>query len=338
MIETRSYQEGSLWYYAPNQGAPIAFAALFFISGAIHFFQCFKYHSWKVTGLLPWSALLFTAGFITRTIGAFYQWENVGVYIASTVCLLAGPPVYESANYFILGRILYYIPYHSPIHPGRVYTTFIAMGIAIEVITANGGVKIANDNSTVADQNVGKALLKAALIMQLALMAGFVTLASRFQFNCARGGVLNYKVKRCLRVLYVSCTLITIRTIYRTVEYFTAASLSASSDAQNISPIIKQEWFFWVFEVVFMYGNTTLLNVFHPMKALPRSNKVYLAQDGQTEIKGPGFKDDRPLYMTFIDPFDIFGMIVNKGKKEKYWEVSEVLQPTDVHYKTAQAV
>jgi hypothetical protein len=28
-----------------------------------------------------------------------------------------------------------------------------------------------------------------------------------------------------------------------------------------------------------MYSNTTLLNVFHPMHWLPRSNKIYLAED-----------------------------------------------------------
>lgn len=50
-----------------------------------------KYKSWKVTGLLPWSSLLFTAGFITRTVAAFGQWDNVPIYIASSVLLLAGP-------------------------------------------------------------------------------------------------------------------------------------------------------------------------------------------------------------------------------------------------------
>jgi hypothetical protein len=52
---------------------------------------CSRYQSWKVTGLLPWSAILFTAGFITRTVGAFGQWGNLNLYIASTVLLLAGP-------------------------------------------------------------------------------------------------------------------------------------------------------------------------------------------------------------------------------------------------------
>ncbi|KXG48841.1 RTA-like protein [Penicillium griseofulvum] len=320
MLEARSYQEGSLWFYAPNKGAAITFAILFAISGGLHGYQCFKYKSWKVTGLLPWSALLFTAGFITRTIGAFGQWGNIGVFIASTVLLLAGPPVYEGANFFILGRILYYIPYHSPIHPGRVFTTFIALGVAIESITANGAVRVASANSTVSSQNIGKALLKAALIMQIALMVGFVSLAARFHFNCSRGGVLNHKIKRALLVLYCSCTLITIRTIYRTVEYFTAASLNAYSDLEHISPVLKQEWFFWVFEVVLMYSNTTLLNVFHPMRWLPHSNKIYLAEDGVTEIEGPGYDDPRHWIQTIIDPFDIFGLVVKRGKQEKYWK------------------
>jgi hypothetical protein len=52
---------------------------------------CSKFKSWKVTGMLPWSALLFTVGFILRTVGAFGEWDNLAVYIASTVFLLAAP-------------------------------------------------------------------------------------------------------------------------------------------------------------------------------------------------------------------------------------------------------
>lgn len=218
--------------------------------------------------------------------------------------------------------MLYYIPYHSPIHPGRVFTTFVALGVVIESITANGAVRVASSDSTVASQNIGKSLLKAALIMQIALMVGFVALAGRFHFNCSRGDVLNSKIKRALQVLYCSCTLITIRTIYRTVEYFTAASLNTYDDINKISPVIKQEWFFWVFEVLFMYSNTTLLNVFHPMRSLPRSNKIYLATDGVTEVEGPGYEDPRHWLQTFLDPFDIYGLIASRGKKEKYWETN----------------
>jgi hypothetical protein len=240
-------------------------------------------------------------------------------------------PVYEGANYFILGRMLYYIPYHSPIHPGRVFTTFVAVGVAIEAITANGAVRVAGGDSTPSSVRTGKALLKAALILQIALMVAFMALAGRFHHNCSKGRVLNHKIKRTLIVLYTSSTLITIRTIYRTVEYFTAASLNTYTDIQHISPVLKQEWFFWFFEAVFMYSNTTLLNVFHPMQALPRSNKIYLAEDGVTEIEGPGYDDPRPWFVTLVDPFDIYGLIVHRGRKEKYWESSQAQQGNTSH-------
>jgi hypothetical protein len=234
-------------------------------------------------------------------------------------CLTFDSPVYEGANFFTLGRLLYYVPYHSPIHPGRVFSTFVALGIVIEVITANGASLVANTGNSISKQNTGKALLKAALILQIALMAGFVALAIKFYFNCRRGGVLSNKVKRPLYVLLCSCTLITVRTIYRTVEYFTAASLNIYN-VSDLSPILKDEWFFWVFETAVMFTNTTLLNVLHPMQWLPRSNKIYLTKDGVTEIEGPGFEDGRPFLQTLIDPFDVIGLIANKGRKEKYWD------------------
>lgn len=197
------------------------------------------------------------------------------------------------------------------------------MGIAIEAITANGAALVANTDNSISKQNTGKALLKAALILQIALMVGFIALASRFYLNCRRAGVLNNKVKRPLYVLLCSCTLITVRTIYRTVEYFTTASLNIY-DVSDLSPILKDEWFFWVFEAAVMFTNTTLLNVFHPMQWLPRSNKIYLAKDGVTEIEGPGFEDCRPFLQTLVDPFDVIGLIANKGRKEKYWEALDV--------------
>ncbi|KAL5000279.1 hypothetical protein BDV10DRAFT_163104 [Aspergillus recurvatus] len=320
MLDKRDpYQEGSIWYYAPNKGAPIAFAILFATSGVIHAYQSQRFRSWTVTGMLPWSAVLFTVGFVLRAIGAFGEWDNVPIYIASTVFLLAGPPVYEGANFFILGRILYYIPYLSPIHPGRVFSTFLGFLFFVEVLTANGAALLANTEATQSRRDIGDGLLKAALILQLVVMVGFVSLAVFFQVKCYRAGLLTKKLKSVLIVLYCSCALITTRTIFRNVEYFSAAGQHSWNDPNDVDPIIRNEWIFWFFEVAIMYVNTTMLNIFHPMRFLPRSNRIYLAKDGVTEVEGPGFKDPRPWYVTFIDPFDIAGLI--SGRQVKYWEV-----------------
>lgn len=63
-----------------------------------------KYKSWKVTGMLPWSALLFTVGFILRTVGAFGAWDNLSIFISSTVFCLAAPYVASVLVLYQRGR------------------------------------------------------------------------------------------------------------------------------------------------------------------------------------------------------------------------------------------
>jgi len=97
--------------------------------------------------------------------------RNLGIFIAAQVLLLAAPyvglslhpfslerhlkkstyrlttnprPVYSLTNYMLLGRTLYYVPYLSMIHPGRVISTFVGLDGVVEALTGNGAAKIAN--------------------------------------------------------------------------------------------------------------------------------------------------------------------------------------------------
>lgn len=159
------------------------------------------------------------------------------------------------------------------------------------------------------------------------MMAAFVSLILRFAYRCHKAGLLTRKLIRLLTVLLTSCALITARTVFRTVEYFVFVDVLYNLDklrnGEDVNPLVSEEWFFWVFEVSVMFCNTILLNIFHPMSQLPRSNKIYLAPDGVTEVEGPGFKENRPTWQTFIDPFDIWGMITGR-KQERYWEAEHV--------------
>jgi len=130
---------------------------------------------------------------------------------------------------------------------------------------------------------------------------------------------MNRNLRTVLIVLYTSCTLITIRTIYRVVEYFAAASLN-TSNIFHISPVLRHEWFFWIFEASVMLCNSVLINTFHPSRFLPPNNKIYLAEDGITEIEGPGFEDKRPFLLTLFDPFDVVGLVRGADRKNRYWE------------------
>ena len=64
-------------------------------------------------------------------------------------------PFYELANYIILGRLLYYVPYHSPIHPGRVLITFGAISGIVEALNGNGASYSSNANPPKANKTLG---------------------------------------------------------------------------------------------------------------------------------------------------------------------------------------
>lgn len=79
-----------------------------------------------------------------------------------------------------------------------------------------------------------------------------------------------------------------------------------------------------------MYWNSVLWNARHPRHYLPEDYHVYLAQDGKTELKGPGWEDDLPWFVTFIDPCGLTAWVIKKergGKngpkeKKKFWETN----------------
>jgi len=259
---------------------------------------------------MPWAALLLTAGFILREIGAF-NYGNIDILIANSVLIMSGPPVYAAINYIVLSRVLFYVPYLSPIHPGRVLTTFLALDAVCEVLIVNGVQRIVNSRFSEHGRQIGGALTKAGLILQVVCFLLFALLALVFQRRAQRIGVLKPSLKKILIVLYISCTIIMARCIYRIVEFFEWGN----------GPLSHSEAYFWVFEASIMFINTAMLNVFHPGRSLPRSNKIFLAKDGVTELRGPGWEDKRNFLLTFFDPFDIWGLFTGRDKKTKFWDM-----------------
>ena len=72
-----------------------------------------------------------------------------------------------------------------------------------------------------------------------------------------------------------------------------------------------------------MATNSFLLNARHPMRFLPRDNRVYLAEDGVTEIHGQGYEDKRNIVLTVLDPFDLIGMCRGRNMNKRFWETHE---------------
>lgn len=243
--------------------------------------------------------------------------------------MFSGRPILELANFHVLGRILYFVPYCAPIHPGRVLTTFGLLSLLVEVLNGIGASFLANPRLPESLGRLGDAILKTGLALQIAVIALFFLCTGVFHVRCARAGVLSgggggsqsggqrRRVSTPLLVMYVSTALVLVRTIYRSVEYFGFDRLAKAAAADEISPLLRYEWFFYVFDASVMLVNSCLWTVFHPRKYLPANNRIYLEHDGVTETEGPEPKVERSSWMMFLDPFGCLGSAAKRWSQRK---------------------
>jgi hypothetical protein len=233
-------------------------------------------------------------------------------------------PIYELANYHMLGRILYYVPYCSPIHPGRTLTTFGTLSGVVEILNSLGVSWAANQNVPLYLARVGENLLKASLIVQIGVILIFVSFVGWFQFLMRKEGVHPANVKSTILTMYITSFLVLVRCLFRIVEHFAAEAVTrlAVGSLDDISPIIRWEWYFYVFEIIPMLGYTYLWNIRHIRHYLPENHRVYLCKDGKTEKVGPGWIDDRGFVVTAVDPFG-FLRKDDAVRKKPFWEEDE---------------
>ena len=316
----------SLYPYDPNKPGPIAFAIIISALGVCHAYQSFFHYKWRRFGfMMVWASVVWTAGFVTRAISV-YNTQNVDIFICQFVLILVGPPLYAASEYFILGRLLAYLPYHTPLHPGRVLSTFFLLSTVVEALTANGAANSSGSGREPGQRSAGLACLKAALILQAVVEAGFCSLVALLHHRCKKAGHLPHNVRVVTTVLYTTSLMMLMRCIVRAVEGFEAAACDPDAPGYNgyCGPVQRNEWFLWVFEVANITVFVAALALFPPGKYLPKDHRRYLDPlDGRTERMGPGFgkADKRPLIITIIDPFNLFGILTGKGLVvDKFWE------------------
>lgn len=316
----------SLYPYNPAKPAPIVFAVLLTIVGTYQFYESFILYKWKKFGfVMTWATTVWIAGFVCRTISV-YDVQNVGMFIAQFVLVILGPPLYAAAEYFILGRLMAYLPYHAPLHPGRVVSTFAMLSVVVEALTANGAANSAGSGRTPEQVKAGLTCLKAALILQCVIEIGFFSLVALVEHRCRKSGNFPRRIRPVFYVLYTTSLMVLVRCIVRAIEGFemSACSTNGNDDEHYCGAVSTHEAFLWVFEIANITLFVIALAVFHPGKYLPRSSKIFLdPKDGTTERLGPGFSkgaDKRPLLATILDPFNLWSMVTNrKQEQDRFW-------------------
>ena len=198
-------------------------------------------------------------------------------------------------------------------------STFIGLDAVVGILTGQGASRISNFKDP--DQvRIGSAIIKASLLLQIGLCCGFIALQISFHLRCVKANVFSGNLRVIMVLLYISNALILIRHIFRTLETF-----------QGYNGYLQtHEAFFYVFDGLLVLINSLMLNIWHPSRFLPRSNKIYLSRDGVTELEGPGWVEKRPFIVTLLDPFDIVGLIKGRDKASAFWEAEEATTHGDV--------
>ncbi|KAI1099059.1 hypothetical protein F4804DRAFT_349668 [Jackrogersella minutella] len=303
------YEGINFWIYVPNKGAAFFFLISFLGTAIIHLWQCYRYKCFKVTGLFVASGFLYVVGFALRINGAFGNYDELGLYIVSVALIYVSPPLLSLANYDILGRVFYYVPYLSPMEPGRVLSSFGMISMVIEGINGVAASLIANPKT---NPTIGSTLMWTALALQIAVLISILILAGYFHRRCAQAGIAEAPgIQKNVVTLYVSVGLILIRTVYRGVEH-------------SVDAVVSTEWPFYVFEASLMLIDMFMWNIRHPAPYLPADITMYLSRDGVTVVKGPELpKDTRPLIMKVLDPFHITALCRGRDNsgKDMYHEI-----------------
>ncbi|KAK6539733.1 hypothetical protein TWF694_009933 [Orbilia ellipsospora] len=206
-----------------------------------------------------------TLGYLARLFSA-RDVANRGLYIAQFVLVVLAPLFTAAGDYIILGRLLERVlpggkrakalglpaRYITWIFVTSDLVSFIMQGMGAAIISAN------TDGRNPAAQERGTHIIMAGLAIQIAFFSFFIAAVIRFDTKTKLSHP-DVRWRRLVHCLYVSCALILIRSIYRTVEF---------AEGWN-GYLMGHEVYFYVLEALPMLPCLVIFNIFHPSKYLP---------------------------------------------------------------------
>ncbi|KAK9773421.1 putative RTA1 like protein-domain-containing protein [Seiridium cardinale] len=250
---------GALWDYYPSFIAAIVFATIFGILTLVHLWQAAHYKKgwcWVIIMASIWELCAFTF----RAISTRFQ-QSVGIYLVFQIFILLAPLWVNAFAYMTLGRMInfFLIPSRSLFRiPAYVIAAiFVSLDFVSFVIQLVGG-SMSGPTSSAEDQLRAIHIYMGGIGMQEIFIVGFLCLAVKFQREIKRdrNTVVDRKAGlSILYALYFSLTMITVRIIYRLIEFS-----SGSTD----NSLTRQESYFYALEATPMVLAIAVFNVVHP--------------------------------------------------------------------------
>ncbi|KIW08658.1 uncharacterized protein PV09_00612 [Verruconis gallopava] len=251
-----------VWPFCPSVVPSALFAVLFGILTVAHFVQAIvhrKMYCWVIVVASLWQ----TATYALREYSVYNQ-KNVGVYSLWFVMILVGPLWINAFVYMVVARLVWcFMPNKrlGGVRAWRFGTIFVLLDILAFLVQV-AGASMASGNNLTYDQIMrGLHIYMGGVGLQQFFILAFTGLLIRFQLRYKRENPhpTSAAPMRLLYVLYAVLTLITVRIIFRLVEY--------SSGYESGIP--THEAYTFVLESLPMFVAVLLLNLVHPGRVMP---------------------------------------------------------------------
>ncbi|KAJ4405939.1 hypothetical protein N0V85_004584 [Neurospora sp. IMI 360204] len=250
--------------YDPSLAANAIFVVLFGITAVGHTFLLVRNRTWYFIPFVV-GCLFETIGYIGRIIAAGQtpNW-TLGPYIIQSILILLGPALYAASIYMILGRLIRMLEAeaYSVIRVNWLTKVFV-LGDVLSFMAQGTGGGILAKGSSAQDQDFGNNIILAGLGIQVAFFGLFILTTILFHVRIAANPTpKSYSVtvpwRQFLWALYVTSSLILIRSLFRMVEYASGFD----------SVLMKREVYLLVLDGMLMSIVSAAFLWYHPSKIL----------------------------------------------------------------------
>ncbi|RDL40271.1 Uncharacterized protein BP5553_00250 [Venustampulla echinocandica] len=223
----------NLWSFCPSTPAAVLFTALFGITTVVHTFQASKFRAtfcWTIIMGGAWETISFAIRIIS-----IRNPTSQGPYTPWFLLFLLAPLWINAFDYMLLGRMVFqYLPNQKllGIRAKRMALLFVVLDVASFIIQIGGGIMVTSKNENT--KKMGLHIYTGGLVLQEAFILFFLYLVVTFQRRLKKEATLEERrdAKRLLLFLYITLTLISLRVIYRILEF-----------ADYNSALTKELWF-----------------------------------------------------------------------------------------------
>ncbi|KAF2019198.1 RTA1-domain-containing protein [Aaosphaeria arxii CBS 175.79] len=208
--------------YRPNEKAAAVAAGIFAILTIGHIVMLIRTRTWFCIAFII-GAIFEIVGYVARGLGRD-RGDSLGLYVIQTLAILLAPILFAASVYMFLGRIIRATgcASYSMIRTTWLTKIFVGGDIVCFLIQGLGGSILATAK-TKDKLDLGKYTILAGLILQIVIFGLFMIAAVIFHVRVNKKGLgkmaNSWNWQGFLIALYVVSVIITIRNLFRTIEY-----------------------------------------------------------------------------------------------------------------------